>query len=379
MKGAQNPMRGIYRRGSIYWLARQVDKKRHFVSLETSDPVEALGRAEKIRTEGVLETGAILCHTVERYIRYCRGRGEWTLSTERSKGYVLKSFAKWAGKITPAEVSPEIIHHYYTERVKTHSPRTAHGNLMTLRGLFRWCMEVERTCRDNPAAKLRVKTPSLAAREDFCSPALRDKLISECPRDDLKFVLYCGFHAGLRFNEIVEAKASWFDLNAGLLHLRKHEGIQFKDGEERTIPLTKGFSTFLRTYGLYRPYMVHPEIPTRRKSVYRWDFGRPFDHYMEAQKVPWVTPHIMRHTFASLLASAGVSIYKIAKWLGDDVRTVQRHYAKLLPNDGEIERAFSDFQQTVSRPRSLPCKSASSRQRTHRSRKESDDSLAPAE
>jgi hypothetical protein len=40
-------MRGIYRRGSIYWLARQVDKKRYFVSLETSDPVEALGRAEK--------------------------------------------------------------------------------------------------------------------------------------------------------------------------------------------------------------------------------------------------------------------------------------------------------------------------------------------
>ena len=32
----------------------------------------------------------------------------------------------------------------------------------------------------------------------------------------------------------------------------------------------------------------------------------------------------MRHTCASLLASPGVSIYKIAKWLGDDVRTVQR-------------------------------------------------------
>ncbi|HEY5769378.1 MAG TPA: hypothetical protein VIS71_05975 [Terrimicrobium sp.] len=49
----------------------------------------------------------------------------------------------------------------------------------------------------------------------------------------------------------------------------------------------------------------------------------------------------MRHTCASLLASPGVSIYKIAKWLGDDVRTVQRHYAKLLPDDSEIERAFS--------------------------------------
>ncbi len=36
-----------------------------------------------------------------------------------------------------------------------------------------------------------------------------------------------------------------------------------------------------------------------------------------------------------------VSIYKIALWLGDDVRVVQRHYAKLLPKDEDIERAFS--------------------------------------
>jgi hypothetical protein len=47
-----------------------------------------------------------------------------------------------------------------------------------------------------------------------------------------------------------------------------------------------------------------------------------------------------RHTFASLLAIAGVSIFKIAQWLGDDVRVVERHYAHLLPQDLDIERAF---------------------------------------
>jgi hypothetical protein len=48
----------------------------------------------------------------------------------------------------------------------------------------------------------------------------------------------------------------------------------------------------------------------------------------------------MRHTFASLLAIAGVSIFKIAQWLGDDVKVVERHYAHLLPQDSDIERAF---------------------------------------
>jgi integrase len=72
-----------------------------------------------------------------------------------------------------------------------------------------------------------------------------------------------------------------------------------------------------------------------------WRSGRrPSAEYVAKHKCPEVTPHIARHTFASLLASAGVSIYKIAQWLGDDVRVVQQHYAKLLPKDADIEAAF---------------------------------------
>jgi integrase len=41
---------------------------------------------------------------------------------------------------------------------------------------------------------------------------------------------------------------------------------------------------------------------------------------MEEQGCEWVTPHVMRHSFASILASAGKSIFKISEWLGDSVR-----------------------------------------------------------
>jgi site-specific recombinase XerD len=49
----------------------------------------------------------------------------------------------------------------------------------------------------------------------------------------------------------------------------------------------------------------------------------------------------MRHTFASLLVSAGESIYKVAVWLGDEVSTVQKHYGHLTPDNHGIEKAFS--------------------------------------
>ena len=168
---------------------------------------------------------------------------------------------------------------------------------------------------------------------------MRDKLIAKCDREDLKFVLFCGFHAGLRKAEIIEARPDWFDLRSGLIHVRKTDTFRPKDRNERTIPMTKALRTFLRGYGRRSPFMLHSEVAPG-KSRYRWDFRRPWAEHVAKHNCPQITPHIARHTFASLLASAGVSIYKVAQWLGDDVRVVQKHYAKLLPKDADIELAF---------------------------------------
>jgi integrase len=88
------------------------------------------------------------------------------------------------------------------------------------------------------------------------------------------------------------------------------------------------------------PHLFVKCSPNESLGRYRWDFRRPWAEYVAEHKCAEVTPHIARHTFASLVASAGVSIYKIAQWLGDDARVVQQHYAKLLPKDADIEAAF---------------------------------------
>ena len=206
--------------------------------------------------------------------------------------------------------------------------------------LFNWGVKDARFIRVNPCAKLELAEEKGARRLDFCTAAQRDKLISECGREDLRFVLYCGFHAGLRKNEIIEARPFWFDLDAGLLHLRKTDTIEFKDREERTIPMTSAFREFIRGYGLREPFMLQPKVKKGRNR-YRYDFLRPFREHVKGQDMAWVTPHTMRHTFASLLVSAGVSLYKVSVWLGDDPRVVDGRYAKLLPNDPDIERAFN--------------------------------------
>jgi integrase len=71
-----------------------------------------------------------------------------------------------------------------------------------------------------------------------------------------------------------------------------------------------------------------------------------FRNYMAAQcqehGFPKLTIHDMRRTFASLIASSrSLSMYELARWLGDDLNVVERHYGHLQPHDGAINLAFA--------------------------------------
>jgi integrase len=176
-------------------------------------------------------------------------------------------------------------------------------------------------------------------RTVFANLELAQRLIADAPNDDLRYVLFCGFHTGMRKLEIVEAVPEWFNLSARTVEIRATATFRPKDRDARTVPLTDQFAEFLKGYGLRSPYVLQPDV-VQGNHRYRFDFRRAFSDYMNAQGVPWITPHVMRHSFASICASKGIDIYRIATWLGDDVRVVQRHYAKLRPDDREIMKAF---------------------------------------
>ena len=335
-----DPARGIYLRSGIYWLTFQARGKRTRISLETDNYAEAVARAQELRSSPELNPGTGIRGDVTQFVTFKQEHGEFTRSSAESKGSVLRKFADFVGDIPCAAITTKRVQAFYDQARAQHAPSTAISYLMMVRSFFEWAVEVAKLARVNPCKDVKIAKSRTAARLSFCSKEERDLLISRCTREDLRFVLHCGFHAGMRFQEIVQAKAFWFDLDRKMIHLRKTDTMQFKDQEERSVPMTNAFHAFLLDYGLREPFMLRPDV-TQGKAIYRYDFGRPFQDHATACGFKWVTPHVMRHTFASLLASAGTSIYLISEWLGDDVRVVQRHYARLLPLHDEIERAFN--------------------------------------
>jgi integrase len=217
-------------------------------------------------------------------------------------------------------------------------PATIAAYAFTLKQYFDW--QIRQGMRvGNPVVGICVPKHRKPFRKVFVSGAVVNMLISECEDQELKYCLYCGFHAGLRFNEVVMSRPEWFSLPETLLHVTRSEDWDTKDHDDRTIPLTRDFLAFLRVYGLKVPFMIAPHKRTGGRHRYRFDFSRRFENYMRSKNVQ-ITFHDTRRTFASLHATAGTSIFKIAHWLGDDVTVVQRHYAHLAPADPEINRAF---------------------------------------
>lgn len=328
--------------------------------LDTEDEAEAIRRALDLRsTPTLLPTEPIRAEVKS----YADGQFRLNHFTERTRDEVIRTLNGFfdyseiasAQAITTGEIqrwynwlktSRTIIVNGGPRIQNALSEESAQTYVARLSGFLRHLVE-SRKLRRNPTVDVKMARLIPRPRRLYCTQQEREKLIENCERENLRFILYAGFHAGLRKGEIIEARGEWFDLEAGILHIPVTEYWHPKGKASRDVPLTDAFRNFLAGSDYFKhslaskvDYMLEPKV-VRGKSRYRWDFRRPFEGYMESQGMRWVTTHVTRKTFGSLLASAGVSFLKISAWLGDDIRTTINNYAYLQPRDPDIERAFS--------------------------------------
>jgi integrase len=60
--------------------------------------------------------------------------------------------------------------------------------------------------------------------------------------------------------------------------------------------------------------------------------GDAFARFARTTSTPWVTPHVLRHTWGSLKAMRGVPLYDIAQVMGDTMATIEANYLHLSPD-----------------------------------------------
>lgn len=141
--------------------------------------------------------------------------------------------------------------------------------------------------------------------------------------------------AGLRRGEILWLTAEDVDLASGMLRIRaKRVSGAFwepKTGTNRGVPISSALRGSLELYEAVRDSSSPWYFPTASGGRFDPDnFSRALRVANRAAGLSWSALDY-RHTFGSLLALKGVSLYKISALMGNSPEVCRRHYAALHP------------------------------------------------
>lgn len=344
-KAQEPPVKGMYRRGRTWWLrfTRFPNGPQERVSLGTRDEDVAAVEAVRLRQEVPLSVGVEFVAEMERYFAERLADRKLTIATVTARRPALMEFSQLCDISRPADITVQACERWVRHCRAKLSPLTVQTYLTHVAAFCTWLVR-KKKMRENPARQISLGKAVFVPRKNFLESAQIRDLIAAAPDDSMRFVLFSGFHAGLRKMEITEARPDWFRLSSesrrGVLHVQPTDTYVPKDKEDRTIPLTTEFDAFLRAYLPTLPagsrWAVYP-TEKGKHAVYRVFIGQRFRAYMAAQGVR-CTMHDMRRSFVSnKLIENGTLIYKLAKWTGTDIRTLQNHYGHLLSDDEDIE------------------------------------------
>ena len=183
-----------------------------------------------------------------------------------------------------------------------------------------------------PMLKVERKVPVFLTAEQV--KILLDYLGDYPPYD---LVACLGALCGFRWGEIAAALWEWFDWERQTVTLSSRPGFQLKDWEARTVPLSPAALSILKPRRKSRGYVV--KFPGLKRTGPACSIKRSWPKLVTAAGLSGVAVKQLRSTFGSLYLQRGVSLSKIALWLGHSSEDVtRRHYATLMAYDEDIKR-----------------------------------------
>ncbi|MGH9354173.1 MAG: site-specific tyrosine recombinase XerD [Terriglobia bacterium] len=261
------------------------------------------------------------------YIRVEKGLSENTVSSYRRD---LLKFAEFAGARPLAGIDRDDVRQFmrslYVNRL---GARSVARHLVSLRNFFRFLLKEGRLKRDVTAEvdspQIEVSLPkhlaldeveALLRQPDPSTPGgLRDKAMLE--------LLYA---TGMRVSELVSLRSADFDPNMGILRCLG------KGNKERLIPVGKSALSAVEAYVRHGrgQFLKHGESPYlflnhHGGRLSRVGFWKIISRYGRAAAITTpITPHVVRHSFATHLLERGADLRSIQLMLGhSDISTTQ--------------------------------------------------------
>lgn len=265
--------------------------------------------------------------TFANYLRSNRGLSE---NTVRAYEQGLHDFARYVNEhhrgTTWRTVSKQLIDEYVVVMVADEAaPATIKQHISALRTFYKTCMamgaEVENPARYVSTPKLGVTLPKTIEREAI-SQALADSSVDA----ETKAAIAIIYETGVRLQELLDLRAG--DVNRESQSIK----VRGKGDKQRTVY----YGELTKSYGRY----WHGARHTQREVRYKiYTALRP---YSNAEQL---SPHALRHTYASQLLNNGMSLSAISKLMGHKHHKTTEVYAKLT--NRTAQQQYLEYQPTL--------------------------------
>ncbi len=279
---------------------------------------------------------------VEEFLVYVRHERGQAAHTQRTYAALLGRFSDWAapqGIEKPRDVTfQHLMQFLEAERnrpitgpgrgkakpgaaTKNLSAASVYLQVSALRAFFRFCAE-EGFVTQDPTENLSLprrwkQLPKAMSREEIerlLTPPTEATPAALCDHA----VLELAYASGLRLSELRGVRLEQLHLEAGFLT------VVGKGGKERVVPVGKMAQAALRRYlDAARPALVTPKTPS---FVFLTQRGTGFAHVTLWLRIKQgvaragiqrnITPHMLRHSFATHLMENGADLRVIQELLG---------------------------------------------------------------
>lgn len=266
-------------------------------------------------------------------------------------------FARFHGK-SPDQLGQEHVRAYLVHLVRERKISWGHYNVTVcaLRFLYRVTLGKDWPIKHIPYAKRPKKLPSVLSGTEVI------RLLECVANVHYRLVLMTMYATGLRVSEATRLRVENIDGQRMMIHVRSGKGAK-----DRMVPLSPVLLEALRSHWRTTRSTtwlfpgVNPERPIRNETIRKACQRAAQDAGLRKH----VTPHTLRHSFASQLLEEGVDIRTIQKLLGhNQLRTTALYthvsLGRLQQTVSPLDRLASDVTRLVSQKPAVDSKSATS-------------------
>ncbi len=276
---------------------------------------------------------------IEEYLKYLRLK---KLSNNTIMAYErdLKKFKSYlnANKLDIKKVKDKDLQEYLDEMANSdNKPATINRQAATLRSLYKFLFKNNIVSKD-PTENLIVPKPTKQAPNILTTKEI-EVFLSQPNENTLKGIrdkamLEFAYATGMKVSEIVNLSVKDINLT--------DEYVIFNEGyRRRVIPLGKISINAIRTYlEVSRPFLIKSDeeetlfVNLTGQQLTRQGFWKIIKQYkVKANIDKEITPHVLRHSFATHLLQNGADIHAIQNMMGHADISSTQVYLQFLKED----------------------------------------------